>query len=250
MVLSFMTTSRGLASYVAEATRGLISLTERPEGIYVTFPIVLPGGQDAVLRVSQLEVGFRVTDFASGFAIADLAGTAETYLRLLRAEAAAKGFTVSGHEVMANAVSADQLPAALAGLSSLVHAALVQAVGTQPETKKSAKSLIDTLERAFGPGRVARHQNHIGASNHVWDFAATVLLDDRLIVSELATRNINSVAAVSLKMSDVKALDNAPGRLVMVKDKNEMGDLLVLLSQHAQVVDEQTDPEALRRAFG
>lgn len=231
------------------AMREIVSAKHRPEGSYISLPALYPSGSSSVVRVSGGPDIFFVTDFGLGHTESELMGFEKVYLRQARIVSKRSGVRFDEHAFFAIKVTADRLAGAIITVANCsVEAVMLAAFkAAEKASADGAVSMIDKLERIFGLDRVDKHRKFLGASNHEWDFAATVNLNGGRTVFEFATKHSSSIASVSMKMNDVSRLTTAPKRVVMVRSKEDLGTYLGVLSQAANVIEVSVEDSSVRR---
>lgn len=233
---------------VDAAMREVVSASHRPEGSYVRLPILYPSGSEVVVRVSGGPYIYFVTDFGMGYTEAELMGAERIYMRQAKEISQAAGVGFDDHAFFAVKVPRERLPGGIVTISNCSAEAMVITAfkAAEKATMDASEFMIEKLEGIFGTDRVHRDETIVGASNHEWAFAASVMSGRKRIVFEYATKHPNSVASVAMKMDDVSRLDGAPRRIVMVRDKAEMGTYLGVLAHSANVVEDRISAEKIR----
>lgn len=234
---------------IETAMREIVSAKHRPEGSYVNLPALYPSGSSALVRVSGGPDVFFVTDFGLGYTESELMGFEKGYLRQAKIVSERSGVGFDEHAFFAVKVTADRLAGAIITVANCsVEAVMLAAFkAAEKASVDGAVFMIDKLERIFGLERVVKHRKFLGASNHEWDFAATVDLNGSSTVFEFAAKHPNSVANVAMKMNDISKLVSAPKRVVMVRNKEALGTYLGVLSQTANVIEESIENSTLLR---
>lgn len=225
------------------AIREIVSAKHRPEGSYVSLPLLYPSGSTAVVRISGGPNKYFVTDFGMGFIECELMGIEKVYLRQAKTIGERSGVGFDEHAFFAMEVNADRLAGAIITIAncSVEAVTLTSLKSAEKSSVDSAIFMLEKLDRIFGAERVLKHTKILGASNHEWRFAATVSSSVSSTVFEFATNHSVSVANVSMKMNDVARLDVAPKRVVMVEKKKDMGTYLGILSHTASVIEQNID---------
>ena len=238
-----------LKEAVEDAVPRLVSTAHMPEGSYVTTPLLYPSGSSVVVRVSGGQDRFFVTDFGLGRTEAEMMGGERIFSRSAYQIAATAGVGFDQNAFFAIEVARDRIAGAITAIASCSLEAVVMTAFRISERASNAASevLVDQLEAAFGQPAVLRHDKVIGASNHEWEFSASVTVRERKSLFEVATKHPNSVAAVSTKMNDVARLERAPKRVVMVHRKAEFGTLLGVLSHNASIIEDSISIDQIRR---
>lgn len=233
---------------VNAAMRDLVYATHRPEGSYVKLPIFYPSGSEVVIRVSGGPDRFFVTDFGMGFQEAEFIGAEKIYVRHAKQIGQAAGVGFDDHAFFAIEINRDQLPGGIVTIANCSAEAMIVTAMKSAEkiAVDNAEFMIEKLERIFGADKIRKNEKIIGSSNHEWEFAALVEIGRRKSVFEFSTKHPQSVASVAMKMDDVSRLTGAPTRVVMVRNKDEMGTYLGVLSHSAYIVEEKIADKRIR----
>ena len=238
-----------LTEVIEDAVPRLVSTAHMPEGSYVTTPLLYPSGSSVVIRVSGGQDRFFVTDFGLGRTEAEMMGGERIFSRNAQQVASAAGVGFDQNAFFAIEVPRDRIAGAITAIANCsLEAVIVTAFRISERASAAASELmVDQLEAAFGQPAVLRHDKVVGASNHEWEFSASVTINARKSLFEVATKHPNSVAAVSTKMNDVARLEHAPRRIIMVHRKEEFGTLLGVLSHNANIIEDRIGIEQIRR---
>ena len=235
-----MSINTGLANVVDAAIREIVSTAHRPEGSYVKTPLLYPSGSEVVVRISGGPDVYFVTDFGMGHTEAELGGFERTYMRQAKIIGQNNNIGFDNHAFFILQVDADRLPGAIVTIANCTHEAVLIAASKAAEKLSidGAEFMIEKLERIFGIKNVNKMDKIIGASNHEWEFAASIQHERKKTLFEFATKHPNSVASVAMKMNDISRLEHAPKRIVMVHNKAEMGTYLGILAFTSNVIEE------------
>ncbi len=227
----------------------LVYATHRPEGSYITLPLLYPSGASIVVRVSGGPHKFMVSDFGAGYTEAEFMGADRLYTRQASSVSQRTGTPFDHHAFFAIDVPRDRIAGAITTVANCSLEAVTLAAFKLAEKARTDASdrLIQRLETVFGQQRVVRDKKIVGASNHEWQFAASVNYQGQENIFEYATRNPTSIASVTMKMGDVALLENAPRRIVVVHSKEELGTYLNVLSRTAHVIDENLEVDQIRK---
>lgn len=238
-----------LKEAVQAAISLVVSAAHAPEGSYVTTPLLYPSGSAVVVRVSGGGDRFFVTDFGLGRTEAEMMGADRVFTRNGQLVATAAGVSFDHNEFFVIEVPRDRIAGAIMAVANCSHEAVAMTAFRISERASAgaAEHLVERLESAFGGDAVKRDDKVIGASNHEWEFSASVTIGGRRSVFEVANKHPNSVAAVATKMGDVARVEHAPRRIVMVPRKADFGTYLGVLAHTANVVEEKIGIEQIRR---
>lgn len=240
-----------LAKAVKRAVAELVTTSSRPEGVYVSTPILYPSGRTAVIRVSGGGDRFFVSDYGLGYEEAEHAGASRTYVRRAKRIAEIAGISFDSRAFFVVEVSLDQLAGAIATVANCSVEAMVQTLVVVAERSMTdgIDFMVEKLEQTFGARHVHKNREVVGASNHEWRFPAVVETTGYSAVFDFVTAHPNSVAAASTKMADVQRLPKPPRRLIMVHKKADLGTFLGVISPVASVVEDTLTPDQIRHAL-
>ncbi len=242
-----------LTESVEGAMREIVSAAHRPEGSYVRLPILYPSGSEVVVRVSGGPDQYFVTDFGMGYTEAEMMGATLTYVRQAKTISQTAGVGFDEHAFFAVEVSKDRLPGGIMTIGNCSAEAMILTCfkAAEKEAVDGAEYLIKKLTRVFGIERVHKDEKVVGASNHEWQFAASIVSGRKRTVFEYATKHPNSVASVAMKMDDVARLERgAPARIVMVRSKAAMGTYLGVLAHSASIIEDKISDPKIRELAG
>lgn len=142
-----------------------------------------------------------------------------------------------------------QLAAAIAdvGAASVqVAHRIVERVASRNEAEIEAE-LYRRLVNLFGAPKVVKEAEVTGASSHRWRLSALVTLDGRNLAFEAVSNHHSSVYSSATMFHDLSLLDQRPVSVAVVRDKKAMGDYLGILSQAANVIQDNTPDDAIAR---
>jgi hypothetical protein len=105
----------------------------------------------------------------------------------------------------------------------------------------------ELMRDTFGKDNVAGELKLAGASNIEWPFAAQVLHGKRRVVFDVISPQWTSVVAAKSKFSDVRHLGPNTIPIAVVDDLNAMGKWLPLISQEAEVIEDDATADELRK---
>lgn len=124
------------------------------------------------------------------------------------------------------------------GTASLKAATLTEARVSEQAEKNDRADLIDRLLGVFGPERVTRDLEVIGASTHSWTFAGSVTSDQRSVLFDCTGPKHVAVYSAHAKFSDIARLgENAPKRVIAYSQRYDLkNDYRNLLQQTANLM--------------
>jgi len=217
----------------------LVAIEHRPDGAFITTPLMYPSGSMAVVRVDVLGNDRRfVTDMGSGYLEAEMMGTSLIYARNAKTIAEETGLHFDLHAFSVIDVSRDQLPGAIITIANASQQAVAVAAYKQSEKKfaEEAEHLYERLIKVFTPLRVSRDVPIIGASNTSWHVPNVVRLEQKITVFEPVSKHPNSITTATTKFHDLARLEDPPNRVAVVESKERLGTYLGVLSQAASVI--------------
>ena len=117
----------------------------------------------------------------------------------------------------------------------------------EKKSEEAAERIYERLVKIFTPKLVDRAPIIMGASNTQWHVAALVRNPGRQSVFEPVTAHHQSVVTAAAKFHDISRLPSAPIRIAVVRKKQPFGTLLGVLSQAANVIEEDVPDRSIRR---
>jgi hypothetical protein len=255
-----VTESRGtkFSELIESVARQLVATEHDPNGSFIRTPLLYPSGSTVVVRVAQGDGRYFVSDWGLGYQESDMQGAALFYLRHARpiAEAAGVGFDNQAFFIME--ASREQLAGAVVTIANCSQEATTQAAYALAEkTFEDSKErlyerLVKVFEKTAGPTNkvVRKNVKVIGHSSTEWPIATIVRLPGsrNQTIFEPVTKHHNSVASASMKFRDIALLGkNSPARVAVVHNKQEFGTYLQVLSQSANVIDDDVADSTIIR---
>jgi hypothetical protein len=185
-------------------------------------------------------------------------GASLFYMRAARpiAEAAGVGFDNQAFFIME--ASREQLAGAVVTIANCSQEATMQAAYALAEKtfEDSKDRLYERLVKVFAktssPSNkiVTRNVKVVGHSSTEWPISTIVRLPGSRTptIFEPVTKHHNSVATASMKFHDIALLGKgAPARVAVVHNKEEFGTFLQVLSQSANVIDDDVPDSTIVR---
>jgi len=228
----------------------LVGIEHRPDGAFITTPLMYPSGSMAVVRVYVLGHDRHfVTDMGMGYLEAEMMGTSLIYARNATPIAQQAGLDFDHHAFSLVEVSHHQLPGAIVTIANASERAVALAAYKQSEKRiaEDEERLYERLVKVFTPVHVDRDVPIVGASNTSWRVANVVKLDGKLTVFEPVSRHPNSITTATTKFHDLARLDDPPNRVAVVENKERLGTYLGVLSQAADVITRDAPDKTLKR---
>jgi hypothetical protein len=234
---------------VDSVAREIVSTTHRHDGSLISTPLLYPNGSSVVAKVVTAGEQYFVSDMGLGYQEADMMGAGNIYSRHARIIAENAGVRFDNQAFFILEVSREQLPSAVVTVANCSQEAVIIAAFRLAErrTVDDAERLYERLVGVFSRPRVARDAEIPGASSTRWPVTALVRPEGRgrMAVFEPVRRHHNSIAHASMKFQDLKALEQPPHRIAVVHRKSEFGTLLGVLTQAANVIDDDVADETL-----
>jgi hypothetical protein len=145
----------------------------------------------------------------------------------------------------------------IVGVTAVASAAEASDLALAEKTFEDSKDrlferLVKVFAKTAGPSIkvVTRNVKVIGHSSAEWPIATIVKLPGSRTqtIFEPVTKHHNSVATASMKFHDIALLGkDAPARVAVVHNKQEFGTYLQVLSQAANVIDDDVPDSTIVR---
>ena len=237
-----------VADAVNEAVEGLVSSRHFGHTSYVSLPMFGPDGSPVTLRVTSDMTGFRVDDAGSTYRELDRLGLGRSFSANARKVMEHEDISVVDHIIVAFADQGD-LGRAISDVGLACWSLMEKDYRKLGDTSETdlAEDLRERLELIFGPS--LEHKQEIqGASSTEWAVSAIVKVDGRMAVFQAVTDHANSIYRASASFHDIASLQKPPALVAVVKDKEELGAKLGILSQVARVIEQNQSDEIFRKA--
>lgn len=227
---------------IESATARLVSVAADGDLLSVNTGSVYPSGGPVIVDVRQEGDGCFITDSGRASLEAELLGaTPRLFIGQGKTVAEQMGVSFDHQSFFAVRVDVSRVLGAIKiiGTASLKAATLTEARMSEQAEKNDRADLIDRLLGVFGPRRVAKDYDIIGASTHAWSFAGRVSTDGVGVLFDCTGPQHISVYSTHAKFSDVARLESdAPGRVVTYSQRYEMkADYRNLLQQTASLIE-------------
>jgi len=231
-----------------EAAR-LIACQSDGQSVYVTTPLIFPGGSHVVVRIDPYSDSYFVSDFGLGYQEAELAGISIAFRRIARTVAERAGVRFDGHSIFELEIRRDQIAGAIAAIANCSLEAVAEATMKSAEKAKIDQNaaLHERIVQIYSPKFVSRDVEVLGASNTVWQISTMVKIENSMTGFEAVSQHRNSVVQATVKFGDIARKENAPSRIAVVESKANLGTLLGVLSQSASVVEENIPNSRLQQ---
>jgi hypothetical protein len=250
---------RKFSELIDAVAKELVATEHDTAGSFIRTPLTYPSGALVVVRVHRADdERFFVSDWGLGYQEADLTGSAAFYTRHANPIAQKAGVGFDNQSFFVMEALRGQLAGAIVTIANCSQEATIRAADSLAEKtfEDSKERLYERLIAVFEPKTrpstriVSKNVKIVGQSMTEWQVATLVRLPGfaRPTIFEPVTRHHHSVASASMKFSDIARLGNeAPARVAMVHNKKEFGTLLNVLSQAANVIDEDVPDTTIER---
>ncbi len=224
---------------VESAARQLVTVEHLKSGALINTPILYPNGSTVVVRVYDGQGRYFVSDFGQGYQEAEMMGASNIFMRHAREVAENAGVQFDNQSFFVLEASKDQLPGAIVTVAACSQEAVNLSAFKLAEHKhdEEADTLYVKLTKIFTPSLVTKRPTIVGSSTHKWPVDALVKIKGHGAIFETVSSHHVSVTTAAAKFHDIARLENAPGRVAVVRKKAEFGDFLSLLSQAANVIE-------------
>jgi hypothetical protein len=231
------------------AARGLVTAQHHAGGAFISLPVLYPSGSGAVVLVQDGGERCFVSDGGMGHEEATLIGGGPSYAQIARQVAERSGIGFDNQCFFVVQATRAQLPGAIATVASAsVEAATLVAYRLADRRGSDFEEFVwSRLARVFPTTMVVRDPKRAGHSSHVWSFSAEVTWQDRrgTTLFEAVANHHASVASAAMKFHDVARLEAPPRRVAVVRHRQEMGTLVGVLAQAADVIEAEASEETL-----
>lgn len=233
-----------------EATvHGLVGHRQWGQTIYVSLPLIFPGGSQATVRVTPSREGFRIDD--GGFAYRELeAISAERSFARTAGKIAERENLEVNRRVIFTSVDEDGLGRAMCdvAMASFAVADQVYRKLAEHEDDEIEDYLQERLVAVFGKAAILPPRKIRGYSSLEWEVSAQVKIDGHDAVFQAVGSHANSIYRARSAFGDLAELPSPPRLVAVVKDKQALGAKLTLLSQSARVIESAQADEAYWKA--
>jgi hypothetical protein len=239
------------AKLVDSVARELVSARHRPDGSLINTPLLYPNGSTVVVKVHEAGQRYFVSDMGLGYQEADMMGAGTIYSRHARIVAENAGVRFDNQAFFILEASRDQLPSAIVTVANCSQEAVIIAAFRLSERRSldDAERLYERLVGVFTRTRVVKDAEIPGYSSTKWPITTLVRPDGgrRVSVFEPVRNHHTSIAHVTMKFQDLKALEQPPNRIAVVHRKAEFGTWLGVITQSASVIDADVPDETYAR---
>ncbi len=222
-----------------EVASTLCSSFSDASGVFITTPLLYPGGSHVVLWLDGSGDQFYLSDHGYARLEADLMAGARTFLRIAADLAKNAGVGFDDNCFFLRGVARDAIPTAATLIANLSKEAADQTSLRLSERPYSfdEEQLVRRLSAIFGGPSVSTGIELIGASTHRWSFHAAVAQKNHQTVFDLVKSSPQSIYPAVAKFSDIADLVDAPARVVVLAEKEKTDPANInLLSRSARVI--------------
>jgi len=234
---------------VRRAVDSLVHASAWGNAYLVTVPLSYPSGTVVGVKITPSKGGYIVSDAGLGWREAEGFEAQRSFgAHAGRIKDRYGVEYTSGHEFQMLA-NERQLTSAIRRISYVSHRAATKAFNSLPELgeQEIGAALFQRLRDTFGPDSVEGELKLPGASNIDWPFAAQVRQGQRRVLFDVVSPQWTSVVAAKSKFSDVRHLGPNIVPVAVVDSIDAMGKWLPLISQEAEIIEDDVDADELRR---
>ncbi|WP_346031638.1 hypothetical protein [Erythrobacter westpacificensis] len=233
--------------HVRKAVDSLVRVSAWGNSYLVTTPLVYPSGSVVGVRVTPEQGGYWVSDFAMGYREAEAIEAQRSFGSHAGRMKERLGVEyTSGHELRIFATER-QIAWAIRRVAYASHRIMQKAYNSAPDwdEQEIGAALYNRLREMYGDS-ATENVTVLGCSNIDWKFAAQVKVGQRRVLFDVVTPYYSSVTSAVSKFSDVRRLGKHDRPIAVVDDAAKMGKWLPLLSQEAEVIEDDVAEETLR----
>ena len=218
---------------------------------YISVPLLYPSGSFVTVRIFQVGNNiFRVTD--NGFAYREIEsiGAQRSFSKMANAIVVSDNLIADKRRVYVD-VPKEHLVSAICEIAAATWkiADRIYSKAAELEEVEIEDFLRERLASIFGESQLRVSPEIIGASTTKWPMSAVVdLKNDGVAVFQAVSNHPNSVYKANSAFHDLGLLKAPPHRIAVVRDKALMGTKLALVSQSANVIQENQSDDVFRRA--
>jgi hypothetical protein len=234
---------------VRKAVEGLVRASAWGNAYLISVPLVYPSGTIVGVKVAPSHGGYIVSDAGLGWREAEGYEAQRSFGAHAGRIKDQVGIEYTADHEFRMFATEKQLTAAIRRVSYASHRSAVKAFHSIPEAgeQEIGAALYQRLRETFGKENVAGELKLPGASNIEWPFAAQVLQGKRRVLFDVVSPQWASVVAAKSKFSDVRHLGPNTVPVAVVDSIDAMGKWLPLISQEAEVIEDDVDGAELRR---
>lgn len=243
------TSNQSFSGAVEAAARGLVRTRRWGETVYVSLPLIFPGGSMATVRVTPAPDGFRIDD--GGFAYRELEAVgAERSFPKTAAKIVEREDLELNRRAIFITVDEEGLSRAICDVAMASHAVAEQVFRklAEHEEEEIEDYLHARLTAIFGEQSVQSTHSIKGFSTIDWDVSAVLNVNAHMAVFQAVGNHATSVYRTRAAFGDLAELPSPPRLVAVVKDKSTLGPKLTLLSQTGRVIESGQGDDVYERA--
>ncbi len=246
MAVAFRQSLGAVADAVA---RKMTTVQHEQNTSILSTPLLYPGGASILVELQRNGERFRVSDMGGGFTEASMIGATGIFLANAPKIAKRSGIAFEADAFFVLEVSENQLVGAAVTVANASKECmdLTTLRLAQKRCNDAKARLYDRLERVFEKPNIEKNATIIGGSSHEWEVAAIVHLGKQSTIFEPVNNKAVSIYRTVTAFHDIVRAPGHPQCVAVVRDKNELGDSLGLLSQAGKVVNEDVSDDSLRK---
>ena len=233
---------------IEDVAQKIVATSHDRDGSFITTPLLYPSGSTVAVRVYGTGPRYFITDLGVGHDEAEMMGAEGIYMRHARSIAQAAGARFDNQAFFVLEATEPQLPGAVVTVANCSQEAVNFTLYRQSEQREpaSANLFLERLTKIFEQKFITIDADVIGASQTKWKVAALVRAARRPTIFEPVNKHPTSIVYAATKFHDIARLEKAPGRVAIVKSKQELGTYLGVLSQAADVIEDSSPDQTIR----
>lgn len=233
---------------VGRAVGNLVRASAWGNSYLVSVPLTYPSGTGVGVKITPNKGAYIVSDAGLGWREAEGYEAQRSFGAHAGRIKDTLGVDYTDHEFLTTA-NERQLTSAIRRISYASHRAATKAYHSLPEIgeQEIGAALFQRLRDTFGKDNVEGELKMPGASNIDWPFAAQVMQGKRRVLFDVVSPQWTSVVAAKSKFSDIRHLGPDTVPVAVVDSIDAMGKWLPLISQEAEIIEDDVDAEELRR---
>ena len=233
---------------IEDVARKIVATSHAKDDSFITTPLLYPSGSSVVVQVYGTYPRYFITDLGLGHEEAEMMGAESIYMRQAQPIALAAGVRFDNQAFFVLEATEAQLPGAVVTVANCSQEAVNLTLYRQSEQRDPAAAnlLIERLIKIFEQTTVTIGADVTGASQTKWKVAALVHAARRSTIFEPVNKHPTSIVYAATKFHDFARLEKAPGRVAIVKSKQELGTYLGVLSQAADVIEDSSPDQTIR----
>lgn len=236
------------SSLVDRVARELMAIKHQVRHSVISTPLMYPSGSSVVVRINDAGTEYFVTDFGMGYEEASMLGASNIFVRYGKAVAEAAGIGFDGRAFFINRITESQLAGAVVTVANCSQETVTIAAFKSADRRREAATdaLYKRLNKAFPARNIAKDVRVYGRLRE-WHVATMVKREERSTIFEPVSAHHTSIFAASAKFRDIGGVDDAPARVAVVRNKEDLKDNLLVISQDAMVIDRDVSSEVYQK---